>query len=97
MHMWFSVCSGQKEGCLLLTVPVHGYCFFIFIVLTHRVHDYVTTNKKNNNKKGCLFDGHVFIMFVGDWFTSRTSACGLFAVSYARVSSSVKAELRQYV
>nr|XP_022324532.1 serine/threonine-protein phosphatase 2A 65 kDa regulatory subunit A alpha isoform-like [Crassostrea virginica] len=32
----------------------------------------------------------------GDWFTSRTSACGLFAVCYPRVSSSVKAELRQH-
>ncbi|KAM7332906.1 hypothetical protein ACRRTK_006226 [Alexandromys fortis] len=32
----------------------------------------------------------------GDWFTSRTSACGLFSVCYPRVSSAVKAELRQY-
>ncbi|KAM9211283.1 serine/threonine-protein phosphatase 2A 65 kDa regulatory subunit A beta isoform-like [Leptosomus discolor] len=32
----------------------------------------------------------------GDWFTSRTSACGLFSVCYPRVSSPVKAELRQY-
>lgn len=31
---------------------------------------------------------------IGDWFTSRTSACGLFSVSYPRVSSSVKSELR---
>ncbi|XP_072125791.1 serine/threonine-protein phosphatase 2A 65 kDa regulatory subunit A beta isoform-like [Mobula birostris] len=31
----------------------------------------------------------------GDWFTSRTSACSLFSVCYPRVSSSVKAELRQ--
>lgn len=31
----------------------------------------------------------------GDWFTSRTSACGLFSVCYLRVSSAVKAELRQ--
>lgn len=31
---------------------------------------------------------------IGDWFTSRTSACGLFSVSYQRVSSSVKSELR---
>jgi serine/threonine-protein phosphatase 2A regulatory subunit A len=31
----------------------------------------------------------------GDWFTSRTSACGLFSVCYPRVSSAVKAELRQ--
>lgn len=30
----------------------------------------------------------------GDWFTSRTSACGLFSVAYAKVSSAVKAELR---
>ena len=30
----------------------------------------------------------------GDWFTSRTSACGLFAVAYKTVSASVKAELR---
>ncbi|KAF1634867.1 Serine/threonine-protein phosphatase 2A 65 kDa regulatory subunit A alpha isoform, partial [Eudyptes filholi] len=30
----------------------------------------------------------------GDWFTSRTSACGLFSVCYPRVSSPVKAELR---
>lgn len=31
----------------------------------------------------------------GDWFTSRTSACGLFSVCYPRVSSTVKAEIRQ--
>ncbi|XP_062915845.1 serine/threonine-protein phosphatase 2A 65 kDa regulatory subunit A alpha isoform-like [Mobula hypostoma] len=31
----------------------------------------------------------------GDRFTSRTSACSLFSVCYPRVSSSVKAELRQ--
>lgn len=30
----------------------------------------------------------------GDWFTSRTSACGLFSVCYPRVSPSVKASLR---
>lgn len=30
----------------------------------------------------------------GDWFTSRTSACGLFSVSYARVSPATKTELR---
>ncbi|KAF6021024.1 PPP2R1B [Bugula neritina] len=29
----------------------------------------------------------------GDWFTSRTSACGLFSVSYPRGSSSVKLNL----
>ncbi|NWY34446.1 2AAA phosphatase, partial [Pheucticus melanocephalus] len=33
----------------------------------------------------------------GDWFTSRTSACGLFSVCYPRVSSPVKAELRQVI
>ncbi|XP_013394072.1 serine/threonine-protein phosphatase 2A 65 kDa regulatory subunit A alpha isoform-like isoform X3 [Lingula anatina] len=32
----------------------------------------------------------------GDWFTSRTSACGLFSVCYQRVSAGVKAELRQH-
>ncbi|CAB4067858.1 PPP2R1 [Lepeophtheirus salmonis] len=31
---------------------------------------------------------------VGDWFTSRTSACGLFSVCYSRSSPAVKAELR---
>ncbi|MFH4983189.1 hypothetical protein AB6A40_009898 [Gnathostoma spinigerum] len=30
----------------------------------------------------------------GDWFTSRTSACGLFSVCYPRVSPAIKAELR---
>lgn len=30
----------------------------------------------------------------GDWFTSRTSACGLFSVCYSRVTASVKADLR---
>ncbi|CAG0892029.1 unnamed protein product [Cyprideis torosa] len=30
----------------------------------------------------------------GDWFTSRTSACGLFAVCYPRVSPAIKTELR---
>ncbi|KJH48794.1 HEAT repeat protein [Dictyocaulus viviparus] len=30
----------------------------------------------------------------GDWFTSRTSACGLFSVAYPRVSPAIKAELR---
>ena len=28
----------------------------------------------------------------GDWFTSRTSACGLFSVCYSRVSAPVKGE-----
>ncbi|CAN8013144.1 unnamed protein product, partial [Ixodes persulcatus] len=32
----------------------------------------------------------------GDWFTSRTSACGLFSVCYPRVSATVKAELRNH-
>uniref|UniRef100_A0A2K6PR16 Protein phosphatase 2 scaffold subunit Abeta n=1 Tax=Rhinopithecus roxellana TaxID=61622 RepID=A0A2K6PR16_RHIRO len=31
----------------------------------------------------------------GDWFTSRTSACGLFSVCYPRASNAVKAEIRQ--
>eukprot|EP00096_Caligus_rogercresseyi_P006517 TRINITY_DN229_c1_g1_i3.p1 TRINITY_DN229_c1_g1~~TRINITY_DN229_c1_g1_i3.p1 ORF type:complete len:204 (-),score=80.77 TRINITY_DN229_c1_g1_i3:3-614(-) len=31
---------------------------------------------------------------VGEWFTSRTSACGLFAVCYSRSSATIKAELR---
>ena len=30
----------------------------------------------------------------GDWFTSRTSACGLFSVAYPRASPANKAELR---
>ena len=34
------------------------------------------------------------LIFVGEWFTSRTSACGLFSVCYPRVSSTVKADLR---
>ena len=29
----------------------------------------------------------------GDWFTSRTSACGLFAVCYPRVSATVKGRI----
>lgn len=32
----------------------------------------------------------------GEWFTSRTSACGLFSVCYQRVSATVKGELRQH-
>ncbi|XP_077985024.1 serine/threonine-protein phosphatase 2A 65 kDa regulatory subunit A beta isoform-like isoform X1 [Glandiceps talaboti] len=32
----------------------------------------------------------------GDWFTSRTSACGLFSVCYPRVSNNMKAELRNH-
>ena len=30
----------------------------------------------------------------GDWFTSRTSACGLFSVCYTKCSNNIKAELR---
>lgn len=30
----------------------------------------------------------------GEWFTSRTSACGLFSVCYPRVPASVKSDLR---
>uniref|UniRef100_A0A1I8H5L7 TOG domain-containing protein n=1 Tax=Macrostomum lignano TaxID=282301 RepID=A0A1I8H5L7_9PLAT len=32
----------------------------------------------------------------GDWFTSRTSACGLFSVCYERVGAAVKQQLRQH-
>ncbi|XP_055129038.1 serine/threonine-protein phosphatase 2A 65 kDa regulatory subunit A beta isoform isoform X10 [Symphalangus syndactylus] len=31
----------------------------------------------------------------GDWFTSRTSACGLLSVCYPRASNAVKAEIRR--
>ncbi len=31
----------------------------------------------------------------GEWFTSRTSACGLFAVAYPSASESTKQELRK--
>lgn len=31
----------------------------------------------------------------GDWFTTRTSACGLFSVCYPRVSAQAKKELRE--
>ena len=31
----------------------------------------------------------------GDWFTSRSSACGLFPVAYSRVSPQTKEQLRQ--
>lgn len=33
-------------------------------------------------------------LFLGDWFTSRTSACGLFSVAYARANPAQKTELR---
>lgn len=31
----------------------------------------------------------------GEWFTSRTSACGLFAVAYASATETTKQELRK--
>jgi hypothetical protein len=34
-------------------------------------------------------------ILVGEWFTSRTSGCGLFAVAYPKSSDPVKVELRQ--
>ena len=30
----------------------------------------------------------------GDWFTSRTSACGLFSVCYTKCPNNIKSELR---
>ena len=37
----------------------------------------------------------VSVLYIaGDWFTSRTSACGLFSVAYPRVNANLKAELR---
>jgi len=40
---------------------------------------------------------HHFVSLVirlasGDWFTSRTSACGLFSVCYSRVNPVIKCE-----
>ena len=33
--------------------------------------------------------------FSGEWFTSRTSACGLFSVAYPGAGENTKQELRQ--
>jgi serine/threonine-protein phosphatase 2A regulatory subunit A len=33
----------------------------------------------------------------GDWFTSRTSACGLYSPPYNLVSAKVQEELRRYI
>lgn len=38
----------------------------------------------------------VLRLAAGDWFTSRTSACGLFSVCYPRVNPTVKADLRNH-
>ena len=34
------------------------------------------------------------VLLTGDWFTSRTSACGLFAVAYSRLGTNTKSDLR---
>jgi len=31
----------------------------------------------------------------GDWFTSRTSACGLFSVAYPRVSTTIRSKFNE--
>ena len=33
-------------------------------------------------------------MITGEWFTSRTSACGLFASAYSKTTALTKEELR---
>jgi len=33
----------------------------------------------------------------GDWFTSRTSSCGLFSVCYPRATAATKTDLRSLV
>lgn len=33
----------------------------------------------------------------GDWFTSRTSACGLFSVCYSRVNPMIKCKFITYI
>jgi len=33
----------------------------------------------------------------GDWFTSRTSSCGLFSVCYTRATTATKTDLRSLV
>lgn len=35
------------------------------------------------------------VLVAGEWFTSRTSGCGLFAVAYPKASDSTKLDLRQ--
>ena len=36
----------------------------------------------------------IILMFIGEWFTSRTSACGLFSVAYTLTSNNTKDDLR---
>ena len=38
--------------------------------------------------------GGAISLVVGEWFTSRTSACGLFSVAYSLTSNNTKDELR---
>ena len=45
---------------------------------------------------GSLGDGCSTLLPPGEWFTSRTSACGLFSVAYASVSEQHKKDLREY-
>lgn len=49
---------------------------------------------------GDMLEGKMIPMIkrlsTGEWFTSRTSACGLFSAVYPRVSAAVKAELRAW-
>ena len=38
---------------------------------------------------------HTLNIFAGEWFTSRTSACGLFSVAYTNATAASKDELRR--
>ncbi|XP_033119859.1 serine/threonine-protein phosphatase 2A 65 kDa regulatory subunit A alpha isoform-like [Anneissia japonica] len=43
-----------------------------------------------------LFVALVKRLAAGDWFTSRTSACGLFSVSYQKCSPAIRQDLRSH-
>ena len=48
------------------------------------------------NNTAIAFDNFLYLFLsVGDWFTSRTSACGLYSVAYPRLSATLKSELRK--
>lgn len=93
----FTQLVGGPEYAHVLLVPLEGLAMVEETFVREKAIDSlrIVANDHSSHDLEEYFVPLVKRLALGDWFTSRCSACGLFSVIYSRVSNPVKAELRK--
>ena len=94
--MFCGFCYSHCNECFCFQAPLEGLATVEETVVREKAVESLRTIATQHSPAD--LESHFVPLLkrlaAGDWFTSRTSACGLFSVCYQRVNAATKADLR---